>query len=70
MYLITVHQVPGEWRDRQFPIEHPSGCHLHSFAYAPPERVVCVWERDVYGTAMTEEEVEWGDSASVGAEAV
>jgi len=67
MYLITVHQVPGEWRDRQFPIEHPSGCHLHSFAYAPPERVVCVWERDFVGE-WEDVATEWG--ATVPAEAV
>jgi len=69
MYRVTIKMVPEGWRDNAFSVDPPAGYRLHSFAMAG-ERVVCMWERDVYGTAMTEEEVEWGDSASVGAEAV
>ena len=57
MFHMTVHQIPGEWRDRQFPIQGPPGCHLHSFSYAPPERIVCVWEQ--VGVMVDDE---WGDT--------
>lgn len=77
MYLITVIQIPGEWRGRQFPVEPPEGCRLHSFVYASPERVICMWERDAMLTARgvleldeLEDAVGWGESARVGADVV
>ena len=57
MYHMTVHTIPDGWLDRQFPIPGPPGCHLHSFSYAPPERIVCVWEQ--VGAIPNDE---WGDT--------
>lgn len=77
VYTMTVVQIPGEWRGRQVPLEAPSGCRLHSFVYASPERILCVWERDPILTARGVLELDeladaddWGGSARVGAEAV
>ena len=44
MYLVTVHPIS---ETRPLPVEPPPGHSLHSFAYASPERIVCMWQKDI-----------------------
>lgn len=59
MYHMTVIQIPGEWRNREFPVKTPNGCHLHSFD-VEGDRVVCMWEQ--VGELVPDE---WGGRVSV-----
>ena len=52
MYRFTVHMIEGSKE-----IAAPEGCTLHSVVYAPPERLVCVWEQDASLV-----EVGWGET--------